>query len=60
LPDYEPPKPPRPEQISPEEADRFRLAHNLCFSGNMQKLIKAIEERTREIVAWEQEYEVKK
>jgi hypothetical protein len=61
----EPYAPPKPEQISSEEADRFRLAQvvedaspTVRVSGNtpMQKLIKEVEERTREIVAWEQEY----
>ena len=61
----EKPNPPRPEQISPEVADRFRLAQiiedtspTVWISGKtpMEKLIKAVEERTREIVAWEQEY----
>ena len=61
----EPYAPPKPEQISSEEADKFRAAQvvedaspAMRISGNtpMQKLIKEVEERTREIVAWEQEY----
>ena len=69
-PEPEPYKPAKPEQISPEEAYKYRMAQiveeaspAMRISGwktPMQKLIKEVEERTREIVAWEQKCEVEK
>ena len=58
--------PPKPEQISSDEADKFRVEQivedaspRVWISGKtpMQKLIKAVEKRTREIVEWEIKYE---
>ncbi len=44
--------PPKPEQISSDDS--------LVPYVGAEELIRQVEERTREIVAWEQKYEVKK
>jgi len=44
--------PPKPEQVSPDDP--------LFPYTEPEELIRQIEQRTREIVAWEQRYEVKK
>lgn len=48
----EPYIPPKPEQVSPDDP--------LFPYTEPEELIRQIEQRTREIVAWEQKYEVKK
>ena len=64
-PEPEPYKPPKPEQISLEEADKYKWAQIVEEASPrmrlgktpMQKLVAAVEKRTREIVEWESKYE---
>lgn len=57
--------PPKPEQITSSELNEFRMAQIVEEASpririgktQMQKLVAAVEKRTREIVEWENRYE---